>query len=277
MVKNIFSKLLKPYIIAEAGINHNGKLQTAYDLVDVAKKNGANAIKFQTYDTKKRIGNLNKKIFKILKKCELSYSEFEKLSNYCKLKKITFVSTPFDEEAVDFLESIKVPFYKIASFDISNYQLIKKIIKTKKFTIVSTGMASFSEIKKIYKLFRSKSINLGILHCVSSYPNFEDSSYLSNISFLQKNFKCTIGISDHTNDIKIPIYGTLLGANIIEKHIKINDRHKCVDSAVSITGKQLKILRSEVDKISKILSKPKFGVRPEESGIKIFKRKKIYN
>ena len=277
MVKDFFLKLKRPYIIAEAGINHNGNLRTAFKLVDVAKNNGADAIKFQTYDTKKRVGNLNNKIFKILKKCELSYNDFEKLSNYCKLKKITFFSTPFDEEAVDFLEYIKVPFYKIASFDISNYQLIKKIIMTKKFTIASTGMASISEIKKIYKLFRNKSINLGILHCVSSYPNFEDSSYLSNISFLKKNFKCPIGISDHTSDIKIPIYGALLGANIIEKHIKINNDHKCVDSPVSITGKQLKTLRTEVDKISKILNKPKFGIRPEESGIKIFKRKKIYN
>jgi len=277
LVKNIFSKFKRPYIIAEAGINHNGNLKTAFDLVDVAKFNGADAVKFQTYDTKKRVGNVNKKIYEILKKCELTYEEFEKISKYCKIKKITFFSTPFDEMAVDFLENLKVPLYKIASFDISNYQLIQKIIKTKKPTIASTGMATISEIKKIYKLFAAKSINLAILHCISSYPNYEKSSYLSNISFLQKSFKCPVGISDHTNDIKIPIYGVLLGAKIIEKHIKLNDSHRCVDSKVSITGKQLKILRNEVDKISEILSKPKFGIRPEESGIKIFKRKKIYN
>ena len=277
MVKSIFSKLEKPYIIAEAGINHNGKLQTAYNLVDVAKKNGANAIKFQTYDTKKRVGNINKKIFEILKKCELTFDDFKKINIYCKKKKITFFSTPFDEESVDFLEHIKVPFYKIASFDISNYQLIKKIIKTGKPTIASTGMASFDEIKKIYKMFSSKDINLSILHCVSSYPNYDKSSYLSNISFMKEKFKCPIGISDHTNDIKIPIYGVLLGAKIIEKHIKINHQHKCVDSKVSITGEQLKKLRNEVDNISKILNTPKFGVRPEEIGTKIFKRKKIFN
>ena len=276
MVRNIFKKNKKPYIIAEAGINHNGDLKTAYRLVDTAKSNGADAVKFQTYDTKKRVGNINNKIFKILKKCELSYSDFEKLNKYCKSKKITFFSTPFDEEAVDFLESIKVPFYKIASFDISNYQLIKKIIDTKKPTIVSTGMASLDEITKTYRMFNSKNISLTILHCISSYPNKEKSSYLSNISFLQKKFRCPIGISDHTNDIKIPIYGTLLGAKVIEKHLKINNQHKCVDSPVSITGMQLKNLRAEVDKISEILRKPKFGIRPEEIGIKIFKRKKIY-
>ena len=184
MVKNISFKFKKPYIIAEAGINHNGNIKTAYDLVDVAKSNGADAVKFQTYNTKKRIGKKNKKIFKILEKCELSFNDFEKINNYCKLKKITFFSTPFDEESVDFLEHLKVPLYKIASFDISNYQLINKIIKTKKPTIASTGMASLSEIKKIYKLFRMKSVNFAILHCVSAYPNNEKSSYLSNISLL---------------------------------------------------------------------------------------------
>ena len=276
MVKSFFLKSARPYIIAEAGINHNGNLKTAYDLVDVAKFNGADAVKFQTYDTKKRVGNINKKIFEILKKCELSFKDFEKINKYCKSKKITFFSTPFDEESVDFLESINVSLYKIASFDISNYQLIKKIVKTKKPTIASTGMASLNEIKKIYTIFNSKDINLAILHCVSSYPNYEKSSYLSNITFLRKKFKCPIGISDHTNGIKIPIYGTVLGAKIIEKHIKINQQHKCVDSKASITGKQLKSLRNEVDNISKILNKPKFGVRPEETGIKIFKRKKIF-
>ena len=276
MVKNIFSEITRPYIIAEAGINHNGNLKTAYNLVDVAKMNGADAIKFQTYDTKKRIGKKNKKVFKILEKCELSFNDFDKINNYCKLKKITFFSTPFDEDSVDFLESINVPFYKIASFDISNYQLIKKILSTKKPTIASTGMASFREINQIHKMFYKKGIDLAILHCVSSYPNFEKSSYLSNIPFLKNFFKCSIGISDHTNEIKIPIYGVLLGAKIIEKHIKINQSHKCVDAAVSITGKQLKTLREEVNKINLILNKPKFGIRPEEINARIFKRKKIY-
>ena len=276
MVKNISFKFKKPYIIAEAGINHNGNIKTAYDLVDVAKSSGADAVKFQIYNTKKRVGNINKKIYEILKKCELSFNDFEKISNYCKLKKITFFSTPFDEESVDFLEYLEVPLYKIASFDISNYQLINKIIKTKKPTIASTGMASLSEIKKIYKLFHMKSINFAILHCVSAYPNNEKNSYLSNISFLQRKFRSPVGISDHTNGIKIPIYGTVLGAKIIEKHIKINHTHNCVDSKVSITGKQLKTLRNEVDKISEILSEPKFGIKPEEINTKPFKRKKIY-
>ncbi len=276
MVRNIFSNLTSPYIVAEAGINHNGNVKIACDLVDLAKVNGANAIKFQTYKTEKRIGNISKKVTEILKKCELTFDDFIKIKNYCKLKKITFFSTPFDEESVDFLESINVPFYKIASVDISNYQLIKKILRTKKPTIISTGMASFEEIKKIYRIFRVNDIELAILHCIASYPNNEKSSYLSNISVLQKKFRCPIGISDHTSEIKIPIYGTVLGAKIIEKHIKLSQAHNCADSKVSITGAQLKTLRNEVDKIYDILNKPKFGVRPEEINTKPFKRKKIY-
>ena len=123
--------MVKNFIIAEAGINHNGELKTALKLVDAAKNSGADAIKFQTYKTEKRIKKKYKNIFNILKKCELSYREFEIIKDYCDYKKITFFSTPFDLEAVDFLYSLKVSFFKIASFDISNKQLIDKIIKKK--------------------------------------------------------------------------------------------------------------------------------------------------
>ena len=276
MVKRYFNKIKKPFIVAEAGINHSGNIKTALKLVDMAKSSGADAIKFQTYITEQRVGKINPKVSEILKKCELSYEDFEKINNYCKFKKITFFSTPFDEESLDFLESIKVPFYKIASVDICNYQLVRKILKTNKPAIASTGMASFKEIIKIDKMFKEKGSELVILHCVSSYPNNEKSSYLSNIPLLIKKFKRPIGISDHTSQIKIPIYGALLGAKIIEKHIKLSNTHDCVDSPVSITGIQLKELRDEVDKISLILRKAKFGIRAEEINSKPFKRKKIF-
>jgi len=266
----------KKFIIAEAGINHNGKLKTAFDLVDVAKKNGADAIKFQTYITEKRVNKKYKKIFKILKDCELKYDDFVRINDYCKKKKIIFFSTPFDIEAVDFLETLKVPLYKVASFDISNYELLKRIVKTKKHTIVSTGMANIFEIKKAYNFFNKHKVDLSLLHCISSYPTKEEDSHLSNIKYLKNKFKCNIGISDHTNDIKIPIYGALLGANIIEKHIRINEKHKCIDAPVSITGIQLKRLKIEVDKIQLILNQPTFGVRYAEKNTKIFKRKKMY-
>ena len=275
MVKSTFFRRLNNFIIAEAGINHNGKLKTALKLVDVAKKNGASAIKFQTYITEKRIKKKYKNIFDILKKCELKFDDFKTIKDYCKYKKIIFFSTPFDKESVNFLNELNVKLFKVASFDIGNYELINEIIKTKKPTIVSTGMASLNEIEKVYNTFKKKKIDLALLHCVSSYPNNDSSSYLSNINFLKNRFKCEIGISDHTNDIKIPIYGRLLGAHIIEKHLKINNGHKCVDAPVSITGKQLYELKLETDNIKKILNNVSFGIRKEEKGSIKFKRNKI--
>ena len=267
-------KKFNPFIIAEAGINHNGKIKEALRLVDAAKKANVSAIKFQTYKTEKRTKK-NSPIFDILKKCELEYSEFKVIKDYCDEKKIIFFSTPFDIEAIDFLETIKVKLYKISSFDIQNYELIERVIKTKKPCIFSTGMSSLSAITNTNNLFKKKNIETGILHCISSYPNKDDSSYLSNINFLKNRFKCEIGISDHTNDIKIPIYGNLLGATIIEKHLKIDKKHKCVDAPVSITGKQFHVLKNEIDNITRILSKVSFGTRKEEKGSKIFKRNKI--
>ena len=274
MKKNFFKKL-NNFIIAEAGINHSGNIKTALKLVDVAKKNGASAVKFQTYITEKRIKKKYKTIFNILKKCELKFDEFKIISDYCKHKKIIFFSTPFDKESVNFLDSINVKLFKIASFDIGNYDLINEVLKTKKPTIISTGMATLKEIDKVHKIYKNKKVDLALLHCVSSYPNKDASSYLSNINFLKKRFKCEIGISDHTNDIKIPIYGNLLGANLIEKHLKIDNNHQCVDAPVSITGKQLSILKLETDKIKKILNVASFGTRKEEKGSIIFKRNKI--
>ena len=137
-------------------------------------------------------------------------------------------------------------------------------------------MASLNEINTVYKKFKKKKIPLILMHCISSYPNKIENSYLSNISFLKKKFDCEIGLSDHTNGIEIPIYSKLLGVKYIEKHFKINSSHKCVDARVSITKDQFINLKKGINNISNIIGKPKFGIRPEELYSKIFKRKKIY-
>ena len=167
---NLNLKNRRTFIIAEAGINHNGNLKTAFKLVDTAKKNGANAIKFQTYITEKRVKKKYKKIYEILKNCELSHNDFIKLKNYCSKKDILFFSTPFDQESVDFLETLKVPIYKIASFDVSNFQLINKIIKNKKTYDCIYGYGKTHGDRKVYKLFKHKKVDLSLLHCISSYP-----------------------------------------------------------------------------------------------------------
>jgi len=262
------------FLIAEAGINHNGDLKKAFRLVDEAKKSGATAIKFQTYKTEKRVKR-NNPAFDILKNCELNYDSFLKLKNYCDKKKIIFFSTPFDIEAVNFLADIKVKLFKISSFDISNYELIKSISSKKIPTIISTGMASLKEIEKINSHFKMKNVDHHILHCISKYPNIDENSLLSNITFLKKKYNCQIGLSDHTNDIKTSIYSYFLGARIFEKHFKLSKNDLCADGPVSITPQQMKDLYVELTKIPKILGKSKFGIRNIEKKAKIFKRSKI--
>lgn len=268
-------RTMDPLLIAEVGINHGGNLKKALRLVDAAKRAGATAVKFQTYSAEKRVKKTNP-AFNILKKCELKFSEFKIISKYCKKKKIIFFSTPFDIESVDFLNKIKVPFYKVASFDIENYQLLNAIIKIKKPIIFSTGMAKLNSIKKLSNSLNSKKIEHSILHCVSSYPNNATSSYLKNLEFLKKSFRCSVGLSDHTNDIKIPIYSYLMGANIIEKHFKLIGDNKCVDAVVSIDEKKFRKMSNEINEIKKIFGKVKFGIKREEKSAQIFLRKKIY-
>ena len=275
MVNKIFNKKTKSkFLIAEAGINHNGNLKEAFQLVDKAKESLADAIKFQTYQTEKRVKK-NSPIFKILKKCELSNEDFYKLKKYCDKKKITFFSTPFDCESVVFLNKLNVKLYKIASFDVVNIDLINEIKKTRKPTIISTGMASLKEISSTYKKFKNDKIPLGVLHCVSSYPNLEENSYLANITDFKKKFDCPIGLSDHTPNIKTSIYSYILGASIIEKHFYLGKGHNCVDKSVSIDPKQMKELKEELNSIDKIYGNVKYGLKKGEEFAKNFRRKQM--
>ena len=242
---NFFLKK-KVFLIAEIGINHNGSLKKAIKLIDAAIKSGVSAVKFQTYKTELRVKK-ESPIFSILKKCELSYEDFFKIKRYCDKKKIIFFSTPFDIKSIDFLEKIKVKLYKVSSFDISNFQLIDRVLLTKKPIIFSTGMASLKEIKKIHKICKIKRNNHALLHCISSYPTNEKDSLLGNVKFLKDNFNCTIGLSDHTNDIQTSVYSAILGAKVIEKHFKLSSDDNCVDSPVSITPSQMRLLRDKLD------------------------------
>ena len=264
-----------PFLIAEAGLNHNGSLKKAFQLIDKAKKSGASAIKFQTYKTEKRAKN-NSPIFQILKKCELNFYDFEKLKKYSDKKKIIFFSTPFDKESVNFLNDIKVKLFKVSSFDIINNELINEIYKTKKPIIFSTGMASLNTILSLHKKTNYKKIDHCFLHCVSSYPNKVENSYLKNITFLKKKLLCPVGLSDHTNGIKTSIYSYILGANIIEKHFMTSEKDKCVDAPVSITPKKFLEMKKTIEEYKEILGKSKFGIRKEERFAKQFIRKKIY-
>lgn len=266
-----FSTDNKVYVIAEIGLNHGGNIDTAKRLIDSATKTGVDAVKFQTYLTEKRVPK-NSPIVDILKKCELPFEAFKELKDYTETYNIEFFSTPFDEESVDFLESVNCALYKVASFDVVNYKLLSKIADTKKTIIMSVGMANLSEIEGAFKILKNKTDKLAILHCVSAYPTKEEDANLSAIYTLKDKFDCIIGQSDHTAGVTVPLYAVAAGAQIIEKHYKIDEDMNCVDAPVSITEEQMRNLIKEIRRLESILGNGEFGVRAAEAGCKIFRR-----
>ena len=262
----------RTYIIAEIGINHRGDINIAKQLIDSAVRSGVDAVKFQTYITEQRAPKGNDEVFKILKDLELSFEAFKELKEYAKQYDVDFFSTPFDNESVEYLESIGTDLYKIASFDIANHQLLREVAKTGKPVIMSVGMSNLNEIEEAYNILKNGTNNIAILHCISSYPTIEKDSNLSNIYKIQKQYDCIIGQSDHTNDIKVPIYAAAAGAQILEKHFKIDDDFECVDAPVSITEIQMKKMVEEVRDLEKIFGNEDFGLREAEKGAGIFRR-----
>lgn len=279
-MKNFFDQELKiqnkkigenypTFIIAEAGVNHNGSLKNAFKLIDLAKKAGADAVKFQTFNTNSStIKNLkkakyqmrNKKDresqYEMLKKLELTYEDHIKIKNYCRKKKIIFFSTPSDIESVSLLEKINVPCYKISSVDLNNYELIEKVCKTKKPIIISTGMSDIRDViqsrKKILK-FKNKKIIF--LHCVSSYPTKNIDLNLNSIQFLKNKVKSLIGFSDHTIGYLGSILSVACGACVIEKHITLSKKMIGPDHKISMGPKNFIDMIKKVRETESILGK----------------------
>lgn len=259
------------YTIAEIGINHGGNLKNALKLIKSAKKSGANSVKFQTYTAENRVSKKSP-IYEILKNCELSYSDFKIIKNYSDEIGIDFFSTPFDIESVDFLDSLGVDKYKVSSFDVNNFDILRHIAKKKKTVIVSVGMADLKEINKVFNFLSKYKNKIAILHCISSYPLDPFEANLDVINRLKKQYNCIIGYSDHTNSIEVPLYAAAMGAQIIEKHYTINKNDNCIDKVVSIDEKQMKQLNNELNNLSNILGSNFLGLRKVEKNSKQFKR-----
>ena len=239
------------YTIAEIGINHGGSLDKAFKLIDSAARTGVNSVKFQTYITEKRVSK-DSPIFDILKSCEIKMSDFELLKNHAHDLGLDFFSTPFDDESVDCLLALDIPFYKIASFDVVNHSLLRKLSQQKKPIIMSTGMSNLNEVKTAVDILGTNA-SITLLHCISAYPTLEIDSNLSVIDFLRDNFECVIGQSDHTPDTKTALYAFLRGAQVLEKHFKVDDDFECVDGVVSITELQMKDLVEKLHEADQIL------------------------
>ena len=253
-------------IIAEAGQNHNGKLKLAYKLVDVAKKCGADFIKFQTSIPELHISKFAKKAnyqiknwkkrgsqLQMLQKISLTYNDFKKLKKYCNKKKIEFLSTPFEMKSIDFLKSLNMKYFKIPSGEITNLPYLIKVAKLKKKVILSTGMANLLEIKKALKVLTSNGTikkNITVLQCNTEYPTPLRDANVKAMLTIKKKFKVNVGYSDHTEGIESSLAAAALGASILEKHITLNKNLKGPDHKASINPKELKKMIEGVRKIT---------------------------
>jgi len=241
---------MPPFIIAEAGINHEGDLRKALALVDAAKECGADCIKFQCHITEKemiktdmRPGDISKEaLWNIIKRCELTKKEEIKIKKYCQKKDIIYLSTPFSREAADRLENMGVKAFKIGSGECNNIPLIEHIAKKKKPIILSTGMNNLASIKRSVAVIKKYKVPFVLMHCVSMYPTPYDKVNLGAIDELKKAFNVPVGLSDHSLGIYTALGAVALGAVTLEKHFTISRKWPGPDNPISIEPYELKEL-----------------------------------
>lgn len=254
------------YIIAEAGVNHNGSFELACRLADAAKEAGANCVKYQTFKSenlvskdaqkaeyqKKTTGDSSQQ--DMLKKLELSYDSFVRLKEYCDKIGICFLSTPFDFESIDFLKSLDMPFWKIPSGEVTNYPYLVALAKTGKPVVMSTGMCEMNEISDAIKVLKDNGTkDIKLLHCNTEYPTpFEDVN-LTAMKTMREAFSTEVGYSDHTKGIEVPIAAVALGATIIEKHFTLDRNMEGPDHKASLEPQELKQMVRSIRNIEKAI------------------------
>jgi len=275
-----------PFFVAEISANHCGNINLAKKLIKCAKDNGADAAKLQTYTADTMTIQSNKKYFKIKNGLWKGYDLWnlyneahtplewnKKLFDYGKKLGITIFSTPFDETAVNLLEKLKCPMYKVASFEITDLLLIKKISQTKKPIIISTGMASMEEIESAYRTAKNYGAkNITLLYCVSNYPSKNIDFNLNNIKILKNKFKCRVGLSDHSKDNRVAIAAVAAGAEVVEKHIALDKQKRGLDIEFSLKGKEIKKFKEDINLAYNLLGKNYFYRNKSEKKSKIFRR-----
>jgi N,N'-diacetyllegionaminate synthase len=247
---------MKTYIIAEAGVNHNGDINIAKKLIDVAKDAGADAIKFQTFVSEKVISRYAPKAeyqnnntlpiesqLDMVKKLELSFEEFIELSKYCKSKEIEFLSTAFDFDSIDFLNSINMKRWKIPSGEITNLPYLIKVAKLHKPVILSTGMSTMEDIQSALSILKENEAGeIAVLHCTTEYPAPYGDVNLYAMNTIKKEFNIPVGYSDHTKGIEIPIAAVAMGATVIEKHFTLDRNMEGPDHKASLEPDELKAM-----------------------------------
>ena len=257
------------YIIAEAGVNHNGQLDLALKLCDAAKEAGVDCIKFQTWKTenictqsaamaayqKENIQTAAASQFEMLKRLELSYEHFEYIKSYCDKIGIDFLSTPDEEESLEFLMNrLHLPLVKIGSGEVTNIPYLRKIASYGKPIILSTGMSNIAQVATAYDtLVQAGAPSVVLLHCTTNYPCPMDEVNLRAMETLREAFKCHVGYSDHTMGIEVPVAAVAMGAEVIEKHFTLDRKMDGPDHKASLEPAELKQMVQSIRHIEQAL------------------------
>jgi N,N'-diacetyllegionaminate synthase len=267
-------------IIAEAGVNHNGSVLLAKQMIDAAAAAKADAIKFQTFRTEniavrnapkapyqKDTTNKNESQYDMLKKLELEGDVYKKLIQHCNKRKIMFLSSPFDIESIDLLTGLGIKIFKIPSGEITNLPYLRKIGSLKSKIILSTGMANLKEVKAAIDILISKGTrkdDITVLHCNTAYPTPPEDANLLAMAAIKKIFGVEVGYSDHTVGLEAPIAAAALGATVIEKHFTLDKNMPGPDHRASLEPDDLNNMVLAIRKTEKILGRSKKGVSASE-------------
>jgi N,N'-diacetyllegionaminate synthase len=277
------------FIIAEAGVNHNGKIDLAYKLIDAASDSGANAVKFQTFKTEnlvskkapkaayqKKTTNKSESQFSMLKKLELDFNFHRNLIDYCSKKNIIFLSTPFDHESIDHLNELGLQIFKIPSGEITNLPHLRHIGSLNKEVILSTGMSTLQEIDDALNILVQSGTSkekITILHANTMYPTPMEDVNLRAMNTIQEKFGVSVGYSDHTLGIEVDIAAVAMGATVIEKHFTLDKTMEGPDHQSSINPVELKSMVNSIRNIEKALgSKIKKPSKSEEPNISMARK-----
>ena len=277
------------FIIAEAGVNHNGSVELAKKLIDVAKDAGADAVKFQTFkaenivvknaekaEYQKETTGIGESQYDMIKKLELTEYDFKELADYAKKKGILFLSSPFDKESVDLLDEINVPAFKVASGEITNFPLLNYIAKKEKPIILSTGMSTLGEVEEALNVIRSEGVeDVILLHCISNYPARIEDVNLRAMETLKQAFKLPVGFSDHTLGITALIAAVALGACVIERHFTLDRNLPGPDHKASLEPNELKEMIKAIRDVEMALGDGIKKPTKEEEEIKKVARRSI--
>ena len=271
-------RLQKPFLIAEIGINHNGSLQLAKKLIDLAKKYGFDAVKFQKRNPDVSTPEYLKETIrstpwgeitylKYKKKIEFGYKEFKEIDKYCKKKKIIWFASAWDIESQKFLKKFNLKYNKVASAMLTNFKLIEEIAKERRKTLISTGLATLKDIEKCVKIFKKAKCKFVLMHCVSAYPCPPEKLNLNTIISLKKKFKCEIGYSGHETSVSPTILAYYLGAKYIERHITLDRSMWGTDQSASLSEPGIKNLTNIINKTKKIFGNGKKVFSKDEKNL----------